>query len=31
MAGEAIIAEPHAVAEAADREKVFVFGIGKPG
>jgi DUF1009 family protein len=30
MAGEAIIAEPHAVAAAADREKVFVFGIGAP-
>jgi DUF1009 family protein len=30
MAGEAIIAEPEAVAAAADREKVFVFGIGKP-
>jgi hypothetical protein len=30
MAGEAIIAEPAAVAAAADREKVFVFGIGKP-
>jgi UDP-2,3-diacylglucosamine hydrolase len=30
MAGEAIIAEPDAVAAAADREKVFVFGIGTP-
>ena len=30
MAGEAIIAEPHAVAAAADKEKVFVVGIGKP-
>jgi DUF1009 family protein len=30
MAGEAIIAEPHAVAAAADKEKVFVFGIGTP-
>jgi DUF1009 family protein len=30
VAGEAIIAEPAAVAAAADREKVFVFGIGAP-
>jgi UDP-2,3-diacylglucosamine hydrolase len=30
MAGEAIIAEPAAVAAAADRERVFVLGIGKP-
>jgi len=30
VAGEAIIAEPHAVAAAADKEKVFVYGIGKP-
>jgi UDP-2,3-diacylglucosamine hydrolase len=29
MAGEAIIAEAEAVAAAADREKVFVYGIGK--
>lgn len=30
MAGEAIIAEPAAVAAAADKEKVFVVGIGTP-
>jgi DUF1009 family protein len=30
VAGEAIIAEPHAVAAAADQAKIFVTGIGKP-
>ena len=30
LAGEAIVAEPHAVAAAADAAKIFVVGIGKP-